>query len=165
MTPTMTTRRRALVLSSLLTVVAGTLAAPTAHADNKRLNDSVFVNIYTAQKQNGCPTEPRLDSRLVNAAQRQTLDLLNNRDINGDIGSDGSTPQDRALNAGFTGKVAETEAINSSLAINGIDILGQWWWDPPSRAAMQDCSHTAIGVWSENSLDRSVVVAVYGTPA
>jgi hypothetical protein len=30
---------------------------------------------------------------------------------------------------------------------------------------MQDCSHTAIGVWSENSLDRSVVVAVYGTPA
>ena len=32
--------------------VIGVLA-PTAHADNKRLNESVFVNIYTAQKNNG----------------------------------------------------------------------------------------------------------------
>jgi hypothetical protein len=30
---------------------------------------------------------------------------------------------------------------------------------------MQDCRNTAIGVWSENSLDRTVVVAVYGQPA
>jgi hypothetical protein len=29
---------------------------------------------------------------------------------------------------------------------------------------MQDCSNTAIGVWSENSVDRSVVVAMYGQP-
>ncbi|MDT5053386.1 MAG: hypothetical protein QOF66_1752, partial [Mycobacterium sp.] len=28
-----------------------------------------------------------------------------------------------------------------------------------------DCANTAIGVWSENSLDRSVVVAMYGQPA
>jgi hypothetical protein len=27
---------------------------------------------------------------------------------------------------------------------------------------MQDCAFTEIGVWSENSLDRTVVVAVYG---
>jgi hypothetical protein len=32
-------------------------------------------------------------------------------------------------------------------------------------AIMSDCANTAIGVWSENSLDRSVVVAVYGQPA
>jgi hypothetical protein len=30
---------------------------------------------------------------------------------------------------------------------------------------MQDCANTAIGVWSANSLSRSVVVAVYGQPA
>jgi hypothetical protein len=52
-----------------------------------------------------------------------------------------------------------------SLAINGIDILGQWWWDPPSRAKMEDCANTAIGVWSENILSRSVLVAVDGQPA
>jgi hypothetical protein len=30
---------------------------------------------------------------------------------------------------------------------------------------MSNCANTAIGVWSENSLDRSVVVAVFGQPA
>jgi hypothetical protein len=30
---------------------------------------------------------------------------------------------------------------------------------------MSDCANTVIGVWSENSLDRSVVVAVFGQPA
>jgi uncharacterized protein YkwD len=165
MTPTTRAQNWALFLIATMTVTAGTVAIPSARADNSRLNYSVFANIYTAQKQNGCPTDPRPDGRLVDAARVQTLDLLNNHDINGDIGTDGSTPQDRAQAAGFVGQVAETVAINQSIAINGIDILGQWWWDPPSRAAMQDCAHTAIGVWSENSLDRSVVVAVYGTPA
>lgn len=164
MTPMKQARRWGPVLFATLAVTAGTVALPAAHADNTRLNNSVFANIYTAQKQNNCPTEARIDGRLVDAARVQTLDLLNNHDIYGDIGTDGSTPQDRARAAGFVGQVAETVAINQSIAINGIDILGQWWWDPPSRAAMQDCSHTAVGVWSENSLDRSVVVAVYGAP-
>jgi hypothetical protein len=29
---------------------------------------------------------------------------------------------------------------------------------------MQNCAYSQIGVWSENSLDRTVVVAVYGQP-
>jgi hypothetical protein len=156
-------RRCALTLALLAGMPIATVT-PSALADNKRLNDSVFINIYTAQKQNGCPTEPKLDGRLVEAARLHTLDVLNNPDINGDIGSDGSTPQDRAIGQNFTGKVAETVAINPALSITGIEILGQWWYDPPSRAAMQDCANTAIGVWSENSLARSVVVAVYGQP-
>lgn len=150
--------------ASLFVVAAVSAQPAVSHADNKRLNESVFVNIYTAQRQNGCTTDPKIDGRLVAAAQRHSLDVLNNRDVNGDIGSDGTTPQDRANQAGFVGKVTETVAINPALAISGIEILNQWWWDPPSRAAMQDCSNTAIGVWSDNSLDRSVVVAVYGQP-
>jgi len=157
-------RRCALTLALLSAMVVAT-STPSALADNKRLNESVFVNIYTAQKQNGCLTEPKLDGRLVDAARRHTLDVLNDPNVNGDIGSDGSTPQDRANATGFTGKVAETVAINPALAISGIEILAQWWYDPPSRATMQDCAYTAIGVWSENSLSRSVVVAVYGQPA
>lgn len=165
MTSTTRAQRSAPFIIATLSVVAGTVAIPSAHADNSRLNNSVFANIYTAQKQNGCPTDPHLDGRLVDAARIHTLDLLNNHDISGDIGTDGSTTQDRARATGFVGQVTETVAINQSIAINGIDILAQWWWDPLGRAAMQDCGHTAIGVWSENSLDRSVVVAVYGTPA
>jgi hypothetical protein len=157
-------RRCALTLALLSAMVVAT-STPSALADNKRLNESVFVNIYTAQKQYGCLTEPKLDGRLVDAARRHTLDVLNDPNVNGDIGSDGSTPQDRAIATGFKGKVAETVAINPALAISGVEILAQWWWDPPSRATMQDCANTAIGVWSENSLSRSVVVAVYGQPA
>jgi hypothetical protein len=90
--------------------------------------------------------------------------VLNNRNLDGDIGSDGSTPQDRANAAGFRGQVAETVAINPALAINGIEILNQWYYHPDYLAIMQNCAKTAIGVWSENTLYRTAVVAVYGEP-
>ena len=159
-------RRNLATVLPVAVIAAGALVAvsPVAHADNKRLNSSVFGNIYTAQNLNGCTTEPRLDGRLVDTARRHTLDVLGHDDVNGDVGSDGSTVQDRARDAGFPGKVAETIAINPALAISGIEILNQWWPDPVSRATMQDCSNTAIGVWSENSINRTVVVAVYGQP-
>jgi len=32
-------------------------------------------------------------------------------------------------------------------------------------AVVSNCANTQIGVWSANSLDRSVIVAVYGQPA
>jgi hypothetical protein len=32
-------------------------------------------------------------------------------------------------------------------------------------AIMSNCANSRMGVWSVNSLDRSVVVAVYGRPA
>jgi uncharacterized protein YkwD len=135
-----------------------------AHADNKRLNDGVVANIYTVQHQAGCTNNVKINPQLQLAAQWHTLDVLNNRDLDGDIGSDGSTPQDRAQAAGFRGTVAETVAINPSLAINNLDVLNQWFYDPADLAIMQNCANTAVGVWSENSLDRSVVVAVYGQP-
>lgn len=56
-------------------------------------------------------------------------------------------------------------AINPALAINNVDVINQWYNDPRAFAIMSDCRNTVIGVWSENSLDRSVVVAVYGQPA
>jgi hypothetical protein len=146
---------------SAVAAVAATLAPP-ASADNRRLNESVFVNIYTAQQRNGCTTDPKIDPRLVEAARRHTFDVRDHRHVNGDIGSDGSTTQDRAVAAGFTGPVSETIAINPALAISGIEILNLWWYNPAYRATMQDCRNNAIGVWSENSLDRTVVVAVYG---
>lgn len=157
--------RRLLSLPILATMAAGTLlVAPVAHADNKRLNDSVAVNVYTLQHQAGCTNDVKINPQLQLAAQWHAVDVLNNRSLNGDSGSDASGPQDRANAAGYRGKVAETVAINPALAINGIEILNQWYYDPASKAIMSDCANTQIGVWSENSLDRSVVVAVYGQP-
>ena len=143
---------------------AGAVAMPAAHADNSRLNDSVAANVYTIQHNAGCTDDVRINLQLQLAAQWHTDDVLNNRDLNADIGSDGSTPQARAQAAGFRGKVFETVATNPAVAINNLDILNQWYYDPADYAIMSNCANTAIGVWSDNSLDRTVVVAVYGQP-
>ena len=99
------------------------------------------------------------------AAQWHAGDVLNNRELDADVGSDGSTPQDRANAAGFKGTVTETVAINPALAISGVEIMNQWYYRPDYMAIMSNCANSRMGVWSVNSLDRSVVVAVYGQPA
>lgn len=142
--------------------VGGVVAVPAAHADNRRLNESVVVNVYTVQKQNGCATEIAINPKLRLAAQWHTNDVLHNRALNGDIGSDGSTVADRARNAGYQGTVAETVAINPALAISGVELINQWYHRPDYYAIMSDCSNIDIGVWSESLIDRTVVVAVYG---
>ena len=73
-------------------------------------------------------------------------------------------PQDRANAAGFRGKAAETVAINPANAISSLELVNQWYYNPDDMAIIRDCANTAIGVWSDNSLDRTVVVAVYGQP-
>ncbi|HNM83559.1 MAG TPA: CAP domain-containing protein [Mycobacterium sp.] len=147
--------------AALLAIVA----APAAHADNLRLNNGVIANVYTVQRQAGCSTDIKRNPALTLAAQWHAQDVLNNRALDGNVGSDGSTAQDRAAAAGFRGKVSETVAINPALAINNLDVINQWYYDPVDFGIMSDCANTAIGVWSENSLDRSVVVAVFGQPA
>src|SRR5882724_4607598 len=154
----------AVITAATAAAVGSMVAAPAAHADNKRLNDGVVANVYTVQHQAGCTTNIHINPQLRLAAQWHTDDVLNNRNLDGDIGSDGSTPQDRATAAGFRGRVAETVAINPALAISGIELINQWYYNPDYHAIMANCANTAVGVWSENSLDRTVVVAVYGQP-
>jgi hypothetical protein len=151
-----------LAIAASFIALGALIAAPVANADNSRLNNGVVTNVDTIKKHAGCTTDLRINPQLQLAAQRHTIDVLNNRDRDGDIGSDGSTVQDRARGAGYNGTVAETVAVNQSLAINGLDVMGNWYYRPDYYAIMSNCANTQIGVWSENSLDRSVVVAVYG---
>jgi hypothetical protein len=155
-----------LSFAAILATAAGTVAiCPTAAADNSRLNKSVIANIYTIQNQAGCSTEVKGNAALTLAAQRHTDDVLHNRDLNGDTGSDGSTTQDRANAAGYHGMVSETVAINPALAISGVEIMNQWYYRPDYMAIMSNCANSQIGVWSADSFDRTVVVAVYGIPS
>ncbi|MCV7424019.1 CAP domain-containing protein [Mycobacterium yunnanensis] len=146
--------------------VIAMITAPTAHADNSRLNRSVIADVYTVQHHAGCTNDVVANGPLQLAAQWHALDVLNDRSLDGDLGSDGSTPQSRAAAAGFPGtNVAETVAINPALAISGIELINQWFDRPDYLAIMRDCRYSLMGVWSENSLDRTVVVAMYGQPA
>jgi uncharacterized protein YkwD len=158
-------QHRTLVLSASFATAAGAvLGTPAAQADNKRLNDSVVANVFTVQHQAGCTNDVKINLQLQLAAQWHALDVLNNRNLDGDTGSDGSMPRDRANAAGFHGKVAETVAINPAVAISGIELINQWYYNPAYFAIMSNCANSQIGVWSENSPGRTVVVAMYGQP-
>ena len=155
--------RRCVTALPVVALAAGAvLTAPAANAANRRLNNSVVANVYTMQHKAGCDTDIKVNPKLRLAAQWHTNDVLHNRALNGDIGSDGTTVADRARNAGYAGAVAETVAINPALAISGIELINQWFHRPDYHAIMSDCSNVDIGVWSESVLDRTVVVAVYG---
>jgi hypothetical protein len=168
---------RPLLCTALTLVVTSVLVAGqavgTASADNDnntlvpnniRLNETLVQGVYILQHRAGCTNDLNLNPQLNQAAQWHTNDLMNNRALGGDIGSDGSTPQDRANAAGFPGTVKETVVINPALAISSMELITRLYNNPEHLAIMQDCSHTVMGVWSENSLDRTVVVALYGAP-
>ncbi len=158
-------RRCARVLpAGLLVLGAAALAAPGAQADNKRLNSAVVSAVYTLQHQAGCTNDVIRNNALTLAAEWHAEDMMNNRNINDDTGSDGSTPQDRANAAGFRGRAAETVAINPAIAISSLELVNQWYYNADDMAIIRDCANTTIGVWSDNSIDRTVVVAVYGQP-
>jgi hypothetical protein len=61
--------------------------------------------------------------------------------------------------------VAETVAINPALAISGVEVIDQRYYNSAYLAIMRDCANTNNGVCSENGLDRTVVVTVYGKPS
>lgn len=163
-------RCRPLVMSALTVVpVTAALCAPLAHADNgntlipnnKRLNDSVVSNVYTVQHQAGCTNDIAVNPQLQQAAARQARDMMANRDLDGDIGSDGSTPQIRAEQAGYRGgPVAQTVATNPALAISGVELINQWYYDPVIKQIMSNCANNQMGcgprtVWTAPSSSPS----------
>lgn len=155
--------RTSLAVSAAALIALATAA--TSQADNRRLNQSVIANVYTVQHQAGCTNNVVNNPQLQAAARWHTRDVMGHRDLTDELGSDGSTPQSRADAAGYRGVVQQTVAINPALAISSIELINQWYRNPTALATMQNCSNTQMGVWSENSLDRTVVVAVYGQPA
>jgi uncharacterized protein YkwD len=152
-------------LAATAACVTALLAAPAATADNNRLNYSVISNVYTVQRQAGCTGDLAPHPQLRLAAQQHADDVLAHAELDGDVGSDGSDPQYRTAAVGYQGAVGETVAINPALSISGIELINQWFDNAAALATMRDCRFTQIGVWSGNSLTRTVVVAVYGQPS
>ena len=128
----------------VIVVGSSVLGAPPARAANKRLNDGVVANVYTIQRQAGCTNDVRIDPQSQLAAEWHADDMLRARSLDGDVGSDGSTPQQRANASGFQGPVAETVAINPALAISGLEILNRWYHNPADMAIMSNCANNKI---------------------
>ncbi|WP_264011790.1 CAP domain-containing protein [[Mycobacterium] manitobense] len=153
---------RALAVTTCAATVV-TIGVPQAVAD-PRVDDGVVTNLTVVRRQAGCDPRIFVDPALERAAQWHAADLLTHRTLTGDIGSDGSTPLQRAHAAGYPGRVAETVAVHPALAISDLELIRLWHADAGRLAVMRDCAFTSIGVRSAHSLDRTVVVAVYGAP-
>jgi uncharacterized protein YkwD len=152
-------------LGAVIVGLHSVVAAPVANADYNRLNNGVAQSVYGVKRQAGCTTDLKMNPALNQAAQWHADDVLNNRSLDGDIGSNGAAPQDRAQAAGYQGVVAETVAIAPALSPNGLEILNGWYNRPDYYAIMANCANTQIGVrTSTNGFDRTVTVAVYGQP-
>ena len=54
---------------------------------------------------------------------------------------------------------------SSGTTVRRKPVMNYWYYRPDYVAIMSNCANTQIGVWSDNSLDGTVVVAVYGQPA
>jgi uncharacterized protein YkwD len=126
---------------------------PAASAGNKRFNDRVVANVYTSQHQAGSKNNLTINPQLRPVAQWHTDDVLNNAALDGDIGTDGSTAQDRANATGVKESATETVAINPTLAMTGIEFLNQWYYNPDEMAIMSNCANPQMGVWSGTASD------------
>ncbi len=97
------------------------------------------------------------DPRLTAAAQRHADDLAATGVERGHVGSDGSLPRTRVLDAGYV-KPGETSEIlfwGSGSKANPNTALDMWMASPPHRAAILNCAFTAVGfaiTWAGNTL-------------
>ncbi len=140
--------------------------APAARADDKREAQRfcVVANAHTVQRQAGCTNDVTINPQLQLVNNGTPSICWNNFGTQRRHRSYRSTPQDRAHAAGFRGKVAETAAINPAVAISGIELINQWYHTTRVFRDHNRLRQHQIGVWSENSLDRTVGWAVYGQP-
>ena len=105
------------------------------------------------------PPDIRMIPPLGLAAQRYVCDLVSHPELDGQIGSDGSTPQSRSAAAGYRRSARPSRSMRHWPSTPRRHHHG--WYRPAAWAIMSDCANTAIGVHGfGNSLDRSVVVAV-----
>jgi uncharacterized protein YkwD len=96
------------------------------------------------------------DPRLTAAAQRHANDMLNNG-VDGHMGSDGSSPQARIADAGYTGtgSTGEIAYWGTGSAATPSAALDSWMESPAHRAIILDCAFTVGGfatAWNGNKM-------------
>lgn len=99
----------------------------------------------------GCPAVSG-DDQLGVAADRHTVDMRDNPAVRSDpkhLGSDGSTPEQRIADAGYTptSRTGEIMYWASGPPGNTAQASIDWWMNsPPHRALIETCEFTHAGV-------------------
>jgi uncharacterized protein YkwD len=154
----MTTKVTIVTAFSICTVVTtalGAVAGFAARADD--LGAAIYNGVNQLRQTCGVIGD---DPRLTVAAQRHADDMLMNSIGGGHIGSDGSSPQARIADAGYTrtGYTSEIVYWGTGSHATPSAALDLWMESPVHRAIILDCAFTAAGfaiAW-----DRNKIIAV-----
>jgi len=150
----MTTKRKIVAVSSICTAsitVLGTVAGFPARADD--LGTAVYNGVNRLRQTCAAIGD---DPRLTVAAQRHANDMLNTG-VDGHSGSDGSSPQARIADAGYTqtGYTGEIVYWGTGSAATPTAALDSWMKSPSHRAIIVNCAFTAGGfatAWDGNKM-------------
>ncbi len=128
-----------------------TVAGFAARADD--LGTAVYSGVNRLRQTCGVIGD---DPRLTVAAQRHANDMLKNG-VDGHIGSDGSSPQARIADAGYTrtGYTGEIVYWGTGSAATPSVALDLWMESPAHRAIILNCAFTAAGfatAWDGNKM-------------
>jgi uncharacterized protein YkwD len=137
---------------AVLTMPIGAVAGFPARADDFRA--AIYNGVSDLRQSCGVIGD---DPRLTAAAQRLADDLVINGVEGGHIGSDGSSPRARILDAGYLkpGNTSEIIYWGSGSHANPNSALEWWMQSPPHRGVIVDCAFTAVGfaiAWARNTV-------------
>ena len=160
----MTTKRKIVAVSSICTAsitgVLGTVAGFPARADD--LGAAVYNGVNQLR-----PTCAAIgdDRRLTLEAQRHANDILTTG-VDGHTGSDGSSPQARIADAGYTqtGYTGEIVYWGTGSAATPTAALDLWMQSPPHRAIILDCAFTAGSFATASDANKMTVVGDFAGP-
>jgi uncharacterized protein YkwD len=133
------------------TMLAGTVAGFTARAED--FSAAIYSGVSDIRQACGTIGD---DPRLTAAAQRHADDLAISGE-RGHIGSDGSSPRARIIDAGDVrpGEISEIVYWGSGSRANPSAALDMWMHSPPHRGVVLDCAFTVAGfatAWTGNTL-------------
>ncbi|OMC31566.1 secretion protein [Mycobacterium sp. GA-1841] len=153
------TKRRIVAVSSectaaIIVLGAAAVVASPARADDlgTALQNRVGQLRQTCQGIGGAPS-------LTSAAQRHADDMLVTG-VGGHTGSDGSSPQARIADAGYTsaGYTGEVVYWGTGSAASVAAALDAWMNSPPHRDIILNCSYTAAGFATAMDSNKMTVV-------
>lgn len=142
---------------AVVSICAALITAPdrvsafVAHADDS--GTAVYSGVNRLRQTCGPISD---DPRLTEAAQRHADDMLRNG-VGGHVGSDGSSPQARIAEAGYTRTRSTGEIVfwGTGSAATPEEALDMWMQSPPHRAIILNCGFTSGGfatAWDGNKM-------------
>ena len=144
------------------TPVPPTPVPPTSFPGEESREAEMVALMNSYRQSIGCNIKLERISSLTTAARRHSIDMATNNFVEHD-GTDGSTSQMRAKDAGFNNLVMEDAAAGYSDAQS---TLNAWLDDEPHRVPIANCDHNVVGVgyaYAESSTYKHYWVAVMST--